>query len=373
MSTSTPTRPDAGSSRLQDRDPAVATGAARSVPSPGRRSPWFVLRRTAAELREDRGGDLAAGLTFWNVLAVVPGLALLLGLVGLTGQTATVVDLVDDVLSRLLSPATVELVTGRLRELGQLSYVGSAILVGAAALVLLWAASGYVRAFARMTNIVHEVQEGRPSWRLRPTQLLLTAALVALTALALVLMVVTGPVASALGDALGFSADVVSVWSVAQWPLLALVVVAVVALLLHATPNVKFGRLRVLTLGSVVAILVWVAASVGVAFFVATYGTYDRTVGALAGVVVLLLWLWVTNLALVLGAELDAELERGRQLQHGVAAEEQLQLPVRDRRGIEKAAGRRKRDVALQRDIRVAAASHGNPADRPFGRPSRVE
>lgn len=234
MSTSTPTRPDAGSTRLQAHDPAAATSPSEPA---GRRSPWFVLRRTLAEFREDRGSDLAGSLTLWTLLAAVPGLGLLLGLVGLTGQTGSAVTLVDDVLSRLLSGATVDLVTGRLTELGGLSDVGSAVLVGASALLLAWAANGYVRAFSRVTNTVHEVPEGRPSWRLRPAQLVLTLAVVVLAALALALMVVTGPVAQTLGDALGLSADVVGVWSVAQWPLLALVVVVLVTLLLHATPT----------------------------------------------------------------------------------------------------------------------------------------
>ena len=373
MSTDTPTR-TTGSSRLVPQQPGSpdASGAAPQTPPRSRRSPWFVLRRTVAEFREDGGADLAGALTFRTVLALVPGLALTLGLVGLTGATTATVGLLDDVLSRLLSPETVGFVTGRLTELGGLSYAGSAILVAASALLLLWAVSGYVRSFARVTNTVHEVQEGRPGWKLGPAQLVLTLAVVALSVLALGLMVVTGPVARALGESLGLSTDLVQVWSVAQWPALAVVVVLLAALLLHATPNVKFGRLRLLTAGSVMAVLVWVAASVGVAFFVATYGTYDRTVGALAGVVVLLVWLWVTNAALVLGAELDAELERGRQLQHGLPAEEQLQQPVRDSRRIERADRRRERDLSAQREIRVAAAAHGNPADRPFGRASRV-
>ncbi len=372
MTTSTDTRPTSADPRLQGKE-RPADGAAPASPPRSRRSPWFVLRRTVGEVREDRGADLAAAMTLWTLLAVVPGVALLLGLVGLTGQTGRAVDLTDDVLSRLLSPATVDLVTGRLTELGGLSYAASAVLVGASALLLLWAANGYVRACSRLTNTVHEVQEGRPSWKLRPAQLVLTLAVVALAALVLVLMVVTGPVARALGEGLGLSDDVVEVWSVAQWPVLALVVVALVTTLLHATPNVKFGRVRLLTPGAFVAILVWVAASVGLAAWVATYGTYDRTVGALAGAVVVLLWLWVTNLALVLGAELDAELERGRQLQHGLPAEERLQQPVRDSRGIDKRDARRERDLTTQREIRVAAAGHGNPADRPFGRASRGE
>lgn len=374
MSTDTPTRP-AGSSRLVPQQPSSpdASGAAPETPARTRRSPWFVLRRTAGEFRDDRGADLAGALTFRTVLASVPALGLLLGLLALTGRTAAAADLVDEVFSGLLTPEAVGFVTGRLGEVGQLSAAASVVLVAASALLLLWAAGGYVRSFARVINTVHEVAEGRPGWRLGPAQLVLTVVVVALAVLALLLMVVTGPVARSLGEALGLSGDVVGVWSVAQWPALALVVVVLSTLLLHATPNVKFGRVRLLTPGSVLAVLVWVAASVGVAAFVATYGTYDRTVGVLAGVVVLLVWLWVTNAALVLGAELDAELERGRQLQHGLPAEEQLQQPVRDSRRAERREQRRERDLAAQREIRVAAASHGNPADRPFGRAARTE
>ena len=131
------------------------------------------------------------------------------------------------------------------------------------------------------------------------------------------------------------------VWSYAKWPLLAVVVMMIVALLYYATPNVDFTRFRLISVGAFVAILVWLVASIGFAFFVANFASYNKTYGSLAGVVVALLWLWITNLALLFGAELDAELERGRELQLGLAAEETLQLPMRDTRGIQKAAARR--------------------------------
>ncbi len=150
--------------------------------------------------------------------------------------------------------------------------------------------------------------------------------------------------------------------------MLALVVMVIVALLYYATPNVDFTRFRVISVGAFVAILVWLVASIGFAFYVANFGSYNKTYGSVAGVVIALLWLWITNLALLFGAELDAELERGRELQLGIAAEETLQLPVRDTRGIQKAAAREAQDVARMRELRLASTTPGDPADRPFAR-----
>jgi membrane protein len=217
-------------------------------------------------------------------------------------------------------------------------------------------------------NRIYEVEEGRPFWRLRPMQLWVTVTTVTLSALALVILVVTGPVAESVGNAIGVGDDLVVVWGWAKWPVLAVVVMVNVALLYWATPNVHFTRFRLISPGAFVAILVWLLASTGFGFYVANFASYDRTYGSVAGVVVALLWLWLTNLALLFGAELDAELERGRQLQLGLAAEEGLQLPVRDTRGIQKAARRQAEDAAKMREIRLAAATPGDPADRPFGR-----
>ena len=232
----------------------------------------------------------------------------------------------------------------------------------------LWSASGYVGAFSRAMNKIYEVEEGRPFWRMRPMQLIVTVITVVLCALALVILIVSGPVAESIGNTIGVGDDLVTVWNIAKWPVLAAVVMIVVAILYWATPNVKFTRFRIISVGSFVAILAWLVASVGFAFYVANFSSYNKTYGAIAGVVVGLLWLWITNLALLFGAELDAELERGRELQLGIAAEETLQLPARDTRGIQKAVARQAQDIAVKRDIRLAAGGHGDPADRPFGR-----
>jgi membrane protein len=299
------------------------------------------------------------------VLAVLPGIVALLSLVALVGRPQTSVDTIYQVLDPLLSADTLRLLRPSIDGLATPTGAGLGLALGAAAALL--AASGYVGAFSRAMNRVYEVEEGRTFLRLRSMQLLVTVASVVLCAVALVILVVSGPVTAAVGNALGVGADVQAVWDVAKWPALAVVVMVLVALLYWATPNVRFSRFRIVTGGSFMAILVWLVASVGVAYYVATVGSDGATPGTLGAAVVALAWVWLTNVALVLGAELDAELERGRELKIGLPAEEVLQLPVRDDRGTVKARARRSKDVARQREIRLAAGG-GDPADRPFGR-----
>lgn len=335
--------------------------------TPARRSAVFVLRRSVREFRVDGGTDLAAGLTYYAVLAVFPGLVALLSLVGVLGQAQKSVDLILDLLRLVLAPDTVEQLTPSLNALATMDGTGLTLVVGV--LGALWSASGYVGAFSRAMNRIYEVEEGRPFWRLRPMQLLVTVVSVLLCAVALLIVIVTGPVAETVGNALGVGSNLVDIWDYAKWPVLAVVVMFVVALLYWVTPNVAFKRFRVISTGAFVALLVWLVASVGFAFYVVNFSSYNKTYGLVAGVVVALVWLWITNVALLFGGELDAELVRGHQLQLGLPAEETLQLPLRDTRAIEKAAAREAADVARMREIRLAAAGPGDPADRPFGRP----
>jgi membrane protein len=331
-----------------------------------RRSAFFVARRTVREFLDDQGTDLAAALTYYSVLAIFPGLIALLSLVGVFGQASRSVDKILEILAPLVSADTLDRVRPVLTDLASTQGAGLALVIGL--LGALWSASGYVGAFSRAMNRIYEVEEGRPFWRMRPMQLVVTVVTVLLCALSLVILIVSGPVAESVGKTVGLGNDLVLAWGYAKWPVLALVVMVIVGLLYYATPNVDLTKFRVISVGAFVAILVWLVASVGFAFYVANFSSYNKTYGSIAGVVVALLWLWITNVALLFGAELDAELERGRQLQIGLAAEETLQLPVRDSRGIEKAAARRHKDVETQRDIRLAAAGPGDPADRPFGR-----
>ena len=336
---------------------------------PGPKRPaFFVLRRTVREFLEDGGTDLAAALTYYSVLAIFPALIALMALLGVFGQTQESIDAIMEILAPLVSADALQQIEleSTLNDLASMEGAGLTAILGL--LGALWAASGYVGAFSRAMNRIYEVSEGRPFWRLRPMQIIVTVVTVVLCATALVILIVSGPVAESVGNVIGVGDDLVTIWDWAKWPVLALVVMVIVALLYYATPNVDFTRFRVISAGAFVAILVWLVASIGFAFYVATFDSYNKTYGSIAGVVITLLWLWITNLALLFGAELDAELERGRQLQLGVAAEETLQLPVRDTRGIEKAAAKEAQDVARMRELRLASTTPGDPADRPFAR-----
>jgi membrane protein len=316
-----------------------------------KRSWMYVARKTFREFVDDQCTDLAAALTYYSVLGIFPAAIALTSLLAVVGQDAEeAVDTVVEVLDPLVSSQTIGTVEPVLRELASSPSAGFALVSGL--VVALWSASGYVTAFSRAMNRIYEIPEGRPFWKLRPLMIALTLVSVVLMALALLMLIVSGPLASSIGDVLGLGETAVTVWNLAKWPVLALVVMLIVALLYYATPNVKQPKFRWLSIGAAVAILVWVLASVGFALYVANFASYNKTYGSLAGVIVVLLFLWITNLALLFGAELDAELERGRQLQAGIAAETELQLPPRDTSKIEKDREKERKDEALGREIR---------------------
>ncbi len=219
-------------------------------------------------------------------------------------------------------------------------------------LLALWSASGYVGAFSRAMNRIYEIEEGRPFWKLRPMQLVVTIITVVSLAIVGIILVLSGDVVDAVGSAIGASEAVQLAWSIAKWPLLLIVVILLVAILYYATPNAKQPKFRWISLGAILAIVVLGVATLGFGLYVANFSNYDRTYGSLAGVIVFLLWLWIANLALLFGAEFDAELERGRQLEAGIAAEEDIQLPPRDDRQILKKEAKEKADVAQGRKIR---------------------
>jgi membrane protein len=194
----------------------------------------------------------------------------------------------------------------------------------------LWTASGYVGAFMRASNVIYEVEEGRSFFKLRPLQMLVTLALVLLLSLVLVSLVLTGPIAGAVGSAVGLSGAAVTAWNIAKWPVLFAVVVFMMGLLYYASPNAKLGGLKTILPGAALAIVIWLVASAVFAFYVANFGSYNKTYGALGGVIIFLVWLWLTNVAILLGAELNAERERSKQLDDNVpGAERELQLEER--------------------------------------------
>lgn len=322
----------------------------------------YVLRKAVREFSDDQCTDLAAALTYYSVLSIFPALIALVSVLGLVGQAETSVQTVLDVLRPLVDPTTLKYVEPFVTELAQSQGASLTVLLGL--LGALWSASGYVGAFSRAMNRIYEIREGRPFWKLRPVMLLITLAALVLSASALVMLVVSGPVAEAIGNVIGLGSLALVVWGYAKWPALLLVMVMVVALLYYATPNVKQPRFRWISVGAAFAIGVWLLASLLFAVYVANFSNYDKTYGSLGGVIVGLLWLWITNLALLLGAEIDSEMERGRELQAGMPAERYLQLPARDTRNIEKAEQKEAEDVERGRELRLAAADNGRGTDQ---------
>ncbi len=317
------------------------------------RSWRYLLRRTYREFGDDNCTDLAAALTYYAVLSLFPAAIAVISMLGVFGQGRTSVDKVIEVLKPLVSSSTLDTVRPALENIATSQGAGIGLVLGI--LGALWSASGYVGAFGRAMNLVYETDEGRPFWKLRPWTVLVTLVAIVLVACVLVMLIVSGPLADSIGNVIGLGSQAVTVWNIAKWPVIAVFVVVIVALLYYATPNVKQPRFRWLSIGAFVAIVIWILASVAFAFYVATFGSYDKTYGSLAGVIAGLLWLWITNVALLFGAELDSELERGRELQAGIAAEEQLQLPARDTSGIRKARKKEQKDIARGRALREQA------------------
>jgi membrane protein len=206
---------------------------------------------------------------------------------------------------------------------------GAGALLGVGLLVSLWSASGYVGAFMRANNAIYEVEEGRPFWKLRPLQVAVTLFVVLLITIVAIGIVITGPIARAVGDEVGLGNEAVTVFNFAKWPVIVLVLLTIIGLLYYVAPNVRQRGIPWITPGGVLALIVWAAASFGLGFYAAKFGSYQKTYGTLAGVILFLVWLWVSNLALLLGAELNSELERGRELDAGLPAEQDLQLPPR--------------------------------------------
>jgi membrane protein len=329
-----------------------------------RRSGFRVLRKAAGEFMDDQGTDLAAGLTYYGILAIFPAALAIFSTLGLFGQGERGVNFVLDVLRPLVSSDFLNNIRTPLHSIAHSDAAGATFAIGL--LAALWSASAYVGAFGRAMNRVYEVDEGRPWWRLRPMNFLVTILTTMLCAAGLLILVVSGTVSRSLGKRMGVGHQAVQVWDIAKWPVLLVLVIVVVALLYHLTPNIRQGRPRLLSVGAAVAILVWLIASAGLGLYVVNVHSYDRTYGSLAGIILTLVWLWITNVALIFGAELDSELERARQLHRGIAAEERLQLVPRSERRSYWVERRREKDAAQGRAVREARLGAGDPEDRPF-------
>ena len=291
---------------------------------------WPTLKRTVSEFQEDNITDWAAALTYYGLLALFPALIALVSLVGLVADPRETTRAITDTVTQI-GPSTaadtfrgpIESITSNRQASGFLFVVGL--------LTALWSASGDVGAFIRASNVIYETPEGRPFWKLRPLQIAVTLAMVILLALLSLALVLTGPIVEAVADPLGISGTAVTVWNIAKWPVMLAVVVGMIAILFYASPNVKLRGFKWVTPGSATAIVVWLLASGAFALYVANFASYDKTYGTLGGVIVLLMWMWITNLAILFGHQLNAERERSLEMEEGwPRAEKEIQLPPRD-------------------------------------------
>ncbi|MDT7781614.1 MAG: rane protein [Pseudonocardiales bacterium] len=275
---------------------------------------WGVLKRTVKEFNDDNLTDWAAALTYYAVLSLFPGLIVLTSALALLGETTTqeLLKYVDQV-----APGQAgDLIKSSVEEL-QKSQSSAGLLGIIGVLTALWTASGYLGAFMRACNAVYDVEEGRPFWKTVPIRLGLTLGSVVLVSLTLGALVLTGGVADTVGNWLGLGDAVVTVWDIAKWPVILLLVSLAFAVLYWAAPNVRQPGFSWITPGSLLAIVLWALATVGFAIYVANFASYNKTYGSLGGVIVFLVWLWISNIAVLLGAEFDAELERGRRMTGG--------------------------------------------------------
>lgn len=317
---------------VEAESPAEQRGAGRGA----------ALRRTVRELRQDGLTDWAAALTYYGMLALFPALLVLVAVVGLVGSAATQ-PLLDNLGSMAPGPVR-DILTTAVHNLQSKPGTSSVLLV-TGLVGALWAASGYVGAFMRASNAIYDVPEGRPVWKTVPTRLLTTLVLlVMLTALS-VGVTFTGGLARRAGDVIGVGPQAVGIWDVAKWPVMLVVVMTMFAILYWAAPNVKHPY-RWLSPGAVVGVLLCLLASAGFAVYVASFGSYNATYGALGGVAVFMVWLWISNVAILLGAELNAELERGHRIAEGQRADVEPFLEPRDTRKFDRGERRRAKHAA---------------------------
>jgi membrane protein len=290
---------------------------------------FATLKRTATEFMEDNLTDWAAALTYYGLLALFPALIAMVSLIGLVGDPKSTTSSLTDIITSIGPSSAAETFSGPIESIASnRSAAGFAFVIGLA--VALWSASGYVGAFMRASNIIYETPEGRPFWKLRPLQLLVTLGMIVLMTLLALGLVLTGPLVDAVAGPIGIGETAVSVWNIAKWPVMAALFVLMVNVLYYASPNVRLRGFHWVTMGSVVAIVVWALASAAFAFYVANFGSYDKTYGTLGGLVALLVWFWISNLAILFGHQLNAERERSIEIEEGrPRAEREIQLEPR--------------------------------------------
>jgi membrane protein len=286
-----------------------------------------VMKRTFREFKADNLTDLAAALTYYGVLAIFPMIIVIVSVLGLVGHSATQ-PLINNLGKVAPGPAKTIFTNAIHNVNGKQGTAGVLFIVGL--LVSLWSASGYIAAFMRASNVVWDVEEGRPIYKTIPIRVGVTVVTVVLITASALAVILTGGLARQVANLIGLGSTAVTVFDIAKWPIMLLIVSLILAILYYTGPNVRQPGFRWVTPGSILAVVVWLIASAAFAFYVASFSSYNKTYGALGGIVVFLIWLWITNVVILFGAELNAELERGRLIEAGHPADSEPYLPVRD-------------------------------------------
>jgi membrane protein len=310
---------------------------------------WIaVMKRVFGQIKVDELTDRAAALTYYGVQAIFPGVLVLVSIVGLLGHSAAhslITNLGD------IAPGSLSSFLKTVIQNAQAQKTGAGIAGIVGILLALWSASGYIAAFMRAANRIYAMPEGRPIWKTAPVRLGVTIFTVVCLVLGVVIVVATGSIATTIGNALGVGSTAVLVWEIAKWPVLLIIFALVLAVLYHASPNVRTGGFRWVSPGAAFAVVVWLIASGLFALYVANFSSYNKTYGSLATVIVFLIWLWISNLVILLGAEVDAELEHERALHEGVSENTELFAIPKDTRKLDDAQTREaERTTAIRSD-----------------------
>ncbi|MFC0002790.1 YihY/virulence factor BrkB family protein [Micromonospora siamensis] len=332
-------RSDRGAVRSGPAGPDEGPDSPTELPGSGWKA---ALRRTVKEFQDDSLTDWAAALTYYGVLSIFPGLLVLISLLGLLGTRAT--NGVQDTVNEVVPDGSIrQIISGAIDQAGASGGLASvAAVIGL--LAAFWSASGYIAAFMRASNSIYDVPEGRPIWKTLPIRIGITAVIGVLLLASAVIVVFTGSLAEQAGQAIGAGGAAVTVWNIAKWPVLLILVSLMFAILYWASPNARHGGFRWVSPGGILAVVIWLLVSGLFALYVSNFASYNKTYGAIAGVIVFLVWLWLSNIAILLGAEFDAELERGRAISAGHPADQEPYVELRDDRKL-----RKKRNAAAGR------------------------
>ena len=314
----------------------------------------YIFKRAISEFSKDKVTDLAAGLTYFAVLSVFPALLALVSMLGVFGQGEQTAQAINGWLADFAPEDVKNLLAPTIESLTTQTGAGLALIAGIAG--ALWTASGYTGAFGRAMNQIHEVEEGRSFIKLKPVMLLLTLVMLIIVAVIVFALALSGGIAQEAGNLIGLGDTAVTVWNIAKWPVVIGLAVLLIAMLYYFTPNVQQPKFRWISMGSIVALVVSAIAVAAFVFYLSNFASYNATYGIIGSVISLLLGIWIVNNVLLLGAEIDAEVERGRELQAGIEAEENVQLPLRDTKQVDKMEEKQNKLVAEGAKLRAQHA-----------------